>query len=296
MNDETSSKAFSYLKLLKKFSFIIALVIVRSVLDLTLDVTQLLQGRTNDICDGLELITSMKSNLEATRTNYVSFHKKCHETAVKIATDLDVSVKAPRAASRLKGASGPEEYFRATITVPLLEHVVNDLDSRFDTKNMNAYFGYCAIPEKLVRVLGDGHGSKKYSWQEKFKGFCAFYHQDLPNFQSLDAEMNLWETFWLNYRGTLPHNAITTLQSLPFSGFENMKVALRILATLPITSCECERSFSALRRLKTFARTTMSEERLNGLAAMYIHKEANPDEDRVINRFSVMKNRRVDFN
>ena len=271
------------------------MVIVRSVLDLTLDVTQLLQGRTNDICDGIDLITTMKEKLQNRRTNVEVFHKSCYDKAVNIAELLDVTVKSPRVAARMKGVSGTEHYYRATITVPLLEFINNDLASRFDTTNMNAYFGVCAIPEKLVRLL-TGNGPKKYSWKEKFRGFCAFYAQDLPNFQSLDAEMELWEGFWLKYTGTLPYNAITTLQCIPFNGFENIKVALRILATLPITSCECERSFSALRRLKTFTRTTMSEERLNGLAAMYIHKEANPDADLVVNRFASMKNRRVDFN
>ena len=61
-----------------------------------------------------------------------------------------------------------------------------------------------------------------------------------------------------------------------YAGFENIKVALRILATLPVTSCECERSFYALRRLKDYARSTMVSERLNGLALMYIHQEIVP--------------------
>ena len=43
-------------------------------------------------------------------------------------------------------------------------------------------------------------------------------------------------------------------------GFENIKVILRILGTLPITSCECERSISTLRNLKNYQRSTMVEE------------------------------------
>ena len=41
---------------------------------------------------------------------------------------------------------------------------------------------------------------------------------------------------------------------------------------LPITTATTERSFSALRRLKTYLRSTMKEDRLSGLALMDIHK------------------------
>jgi hypothetical protein len=42
---------------------------------------------------------------------------------------------------------------------------------------------------------------------------------------------------------------------------------------LPVTSFTPERTFSALNRLKNFLRSTMSENRLNGLAMAYINKK-----------------------
>ena len=38
-------------------------------------------------------------------------------------------------------------------------------------------------------------------------------------------------------------------------------------------SVSCERSFSALRRLKLWTRSSMTEERLSGLAMMLIHRQ-----------------------
>ena len=40
-------------------------------------------------------------------------------------------------------------------------------------------------------------------------------------------------------------------------------------------SVSCERSFSALRRLKLWTRSSMTEERLSGLAMMLIHRGTN---------------------
>ena len=39
---------------------------------------------------------------------------------------------------------------------------------------------------------------------------------------------------------------------------------------MPITSCEAERSFSALRRTVSYLRSSMSEERLAGLTLMHL--------------------------
>ena len=40
-----------------------------------------------------------------------------------------------------------------------------------------------------------------------------------------------------------------------------------------MTTASSERSFSTLRRLKTYFRNTTSEDRLNGLALLHIHRD-----------------------
>ncbi|ESO00286.1 hypothetical protein HELRODRAFT_83212, partial [Helobdella robusta] len=47
----------------------------------------------------------------------------------------------------------------------------------------------------------------------------------------------------------------------------------RIFLTIPVTTCSSERSFSVLRRLKTYLRSTISQLRLNHLAILYCYKE-----------------------
>lgn len=42
---------------------------------------------------------------------------------------------------------------------------------------------------------------------------------------------------------------------------------------LPISSATCERSFSALRKIKTWLRITMGQERLTDLSILYIEKD-----------------------
>ena len=51
---------------------------------------------------------------------------------------------------------------------------------------------------------------------------------------------------------------------------ENTKY--RIFFTMPVTMASAERSFSKLKLLKNYLRSTMSQERLNGLATLCIQK------------------------
>ena len=77
-NQDTSEKATSFYKLMASFDFLSSLVITRSVLDLTLPVTQLLQGPAIDIADATHLIKSLKSLICSKRNTVDTFHKKCY--------------------------------------------------------------------------------------------------------------------------------------------------------------------------------------------------------------------------
>ena len=57
-NKGTSIKANSLLKLIFSCDFIVKLVISRHILDYTNSVTQILQGKNNDIIKGLHLINT----------------------------------------------------------------------------------------------------------------------------------------------------------------------------------------------------------------------------------------------
>lgn len=62
---------------------------------------------------------------------------------------------------------------------------------------------------------------------------------------------------------------------------------IRIILTIPVSTCSCERSFSALRRLKTYLRSTMLAERLNHFAIMNVHRDLtlNLNNDQLMDEF-----------
>jgi hypothetical protein len=57
------------------------------------------------------------------------------------------------------------------------------------------------------------------------------------------------------------------------SSFPNLFIVLRIFLTLPVSVASGERSFSKLKLIKTYLRTSMTQERFNDLGLLAIEKE-----------------------
>jgi len=55
--------------------------------------------------------------------------------------------------------------------------------------------------------------------------------------------------------------------------YTEVEKVVRLLLVSPASSAEAERSFSALRRLKTWLRSTMNQRRLNAVAVCHVHQE-----------------------
>ena len=50
---------------------------------------------------------------------------------------------------------------------------------------------------------------------------------------------------------------------------------VKLLLVMPATNAGSERSFSAVRRIKTYLRSTMSQQRLNHLMLLHVHNALN---------------------
>ena len=81
-NQDTSTKKLSYYKLLTSFDFILALVLTRHVLDLTLPVLELLQGIAIALADSSHLIESLKGLINSKHKNVDQFHNNCYKSVL----------------------------------------------------------------------------------------------------------------------------------------------------------------------------------------------------------------------
>ena len=189
-------------------SFIFTLVITQRILAYTRGLSVKLQGRYIDAVCAHTDIESVKSVLKGCRSRVDDFHQRLYEEAVRLGATVGIEESMPRLAGRQQHrqnipASSNTDYYRLNITIPLLDHMISELDDRFDADSS-------AIVVEFIQLLPAGLYNKSSS--------------------------------------------------------ERL-----IMITLPITSCECEHSISLLRLVKSTLRTTITEERLNGLAISSRH-------------------------
>ncbi|CAF3377696.1 unnamed protein product, partial [Rotaria sp. Silwood2] len=153
-------------------------------------------------------------------------------------------------------AQTPEDYYRINLFIPMLDHFIVSLSNRFTAHKWMAYKVSVLIPSMI----------EKKSFND-LKESITFYEAYLPSPSSIQEEFQLYQRKWLNEApADRPNNAIDAYIKCNGIFFPNIKVLLQIYATLPVTTATGERSFSTLKLVKSYLRSTMSESRLNGLA------------------------------
>lgn len=106
-----------------------------------------------------------------------------------------------------------------------------------------------------------------------------------------------WKAYWNRQPAKVkrPDRVIDALcVAVDLGTYPAVAVMLQIFATIPVTTATGERSFSALKYIKNYLRSTMGEQRLNGLAHMFINRDIDIDYDLVIDEFG-RHNRRLKF-
>ncbi|CAN7988828.1 unnamed protein product, partial [Ixodes hexagonus] len=108
-------------------------------------------------------------------------------------------------------------------------------------------------------------------------------------------ELREWYNFWSRDGcADKQHNIGSLMKSTDGDAFPNIKTLMRIGGTLPCTSIEAERSFSALRHTMTFIRSTMTDDRLAGLLLIHVYRSMSIDPKEVSTKF-ITRHRRKTF-
>ena len=169
--------------------------------------------------------------------------------------------------------------------IPLLDHMVSEMETRFGETHEQIV--------KLLALTPSVAALPNYS-SNSIQELAQVYSADLPSASLLPTEYRRWKAKWTQVP---EEDRISSLRpALPAcdeDSYPNIQVLLRIACTLPVTVCENERSNSQIKLLKTYVRSTMSEDRLSGLAMMKIHRNKQLNMDTLVNKFTTQHPRRM---
>ena len=148
-------------------------------------------------------------------------------------------------------SKSPEEYFRKAIAIPLLDHVQSTLESQFSAADL--------VSVSLIGIVPSICCTREVSLDDAL----VTYADDLRSAELFEPELRRWtRNFQDMPEEEKPSSSAQAINVCDPNYFPNITVLLQIACTLPVTSCECERSASALHCLHNYMRSSMGTERL----------------------------------
>ena len=122
-------------------------------------------------------------------------------------------------------------------------------------------------------IIGDEN--ERANLKRKCSDFANFYENDVTAIQLYDEIIDFVMLLQTG-ESTVPSDPRDTLEALlQFAKdvFPTVCIAYRLLLTIAFSIVSCERPFSTLESIKTYLRSSMSQERLTNLGLIIIEKE-----------------------
>ncbi|KAK2423848.1 zinc finger MYM-type protein [Trifolium repens] len=282
------------------FEFLMSIIIWFEILSAINVVSRLLQSRDMVIDVAMEKITGL-----------ISFFKKyreiCFKNALNYATEIALELNIdpvfsqrriiPRKRQFDENLNTPavvlseEESFTVNYFFYLVDQAIVSLNKRFEQyQQYESVFGFLFTSQKLQSLDNP-----------TLESCCSHLEETLKHNEQCDIDGKELCMELRLLREMLPVGKIGPIDILKFlkgmNYFPNTFIAYRILLTIPVTVASAERSFSKLKLLKSYLRSTMLQERLNGLAMIAIENDLleNIQYEELVDEFASKNARRENF-
>ena len=292
-----ATQAMGLMLQVKSFKFLLCLIIFDKVLSVTKGLSDVLQSISLDLAKAADLVSGTIETLEDFRTDsnwerlftYIESVAKLHGINIvghrpsrkrKLPSRLcDAVILESTGSSEAQTTS---QEFKVGVYYPVLDAFLLELHERFSGRNV----------ELMKAIHACNPHCSQFLDPEQLQPLAACYNLDS---ESLNMESRLCKRTLAKRK--LKSTSEVFKELLPLKeAFPTLLKVLQIALTICVSSASCERSFSALKRIKTYLRSTMQEERLVNLALLSVEQEISQTvnlED-VIDKFCTAdKNRRI---
>lgn len=248
-----------------------------------------LQTKSTDLSKCITLIECTKDQIKSMRTEN-KFHN-LYEKVIKSVEEISGEMSIPVTEKRKKNVpSKLTDYF---VTSSIGQNQMDNI-SEHEIKMRSQYF---EIIDNIVMEM-----NRRFKQTELIEAVEAC-NPSSKMFLDFDTLIKLPgistdNQFIEKLRAQCDLGKKMSIKSMGASFLQLEEVYRRILV-IPISSATAERSFSTMRRIKTYNRSTMTGKRLHNLALLSIEREKseeliqNPGE--ILNEFASNKLRRLNF-
>ena len=285
---------------LQNLSFVLLLCVFKDVLGVTKPLSDHLQSKDLNLAITIELVDSVTEALLSRRVNeYFSDHiwkyaiEIAHERELEIALPNNSKRRTVRLPSRLHqgvvmevtgsraaGTSDDPECVYRAVYFQVLDTVLSQLRSRFTESR-----------RVILSIAACSPSSPRFFDADTIRPLALEYNLDMDKLApQLTVAKNVLQHRNIHTIGEALH-ALACMDE----AFPELLQLVRLALTFPVTTATAERSFSSLKRIKTYLRATMGQQRLNHLALLSIERglSVTLDMDAVVDRFDSLHPRRI---
>jgi hypothetical protein len=181
----------------------------------------------------------------------------------------------------------PELAFKTHVFFPIIDTAMFQLQSRFEGQHLVSGIFSFLYPKSLLQLSDEDLESAAQKLQETYsadissdlvsqlRSFRREFRQEIEGTKTVLDLLNI------------------IISSRIMSSVPELATACVLFATLPVTVASAERSFSKLKIIKTYLRSSISQDRLDGLALLAIENESAKqlNTDDLIDKFAINKAR-----
>ncbi|XP_044147234.1 zinc finger MYM-type protein 1-like [Bufo gargarizans] len=302
----TKHQAQSLATKIKSFKFICSIVIWYELLSKVNVISKIMQQTTSNLSGCVQELEKLIKHLVEYRSD--EGFENALADAKGIAEKLDCEAKFPDAFTirprRKKkifdyehedeSLADPTQYFKVNFFFAVLDTSIQSINERFTL--LQSHCDTFAFLYEIPKLGMDKKDILKCSMdlQNKLTD-SQLSHSDINGIDLCDERDTIRP--FLTQEMTVTNILQYLVENNLTNTFPNLSVSLRILMTLPVSVAAGERSFSKLKLIKNYLRSTMSQARLTNLSIISIEKSfcEDLDIDDVIRNFAVAKARRVRF-
>lgn len=272
-SSEGAKLAPSLLKNMFDFGVFYALHMTKEIFSATELLAVGLQSKGMSAGDALRCKALLQKSLQSMREHANDFFIKVERKSRKFGVDAPTLPRWRRIPRKFDTGSEntrfttPGQFF-TTQYVEVIDLIVNKLDERFDQDTLS----YLSDIEQTLVSATCENASAASSLKNDTKTRLSVDF----DIEALQNELKLLKNILTDSKQRSIESVNDLSRALTPSMrqvYKNVSRLVRLFMTVPMSNATAERSFSSLRRIKTYLRNRLSQEHLNHRMFLNIHKE-----------------------